>query len=70
MGLSPGVVKNLLVAAEDLEVTNSEVTGIMTGIFGSAIIGMVMVFMATAFIKVANPPKKVAEEILEIAEVL
>ena len=68
MSLSPGIAKNILEAAEDLEITNSEVTGMMTGVFGSAIVGMVMVFMATTFIKVANPPKKIAEEILEIAE--
>jgi len=70
MSLSPGIAKNILEAAEDLEITNSEVTGMMTGMFGSAIAGMIIVFMATAFIKVAKPPKKIAGEILEMAEVL
>jgi len=70
MSLSPGIAKNILEAAEDLEITNSEITGMMTGMFGSAIVGMIMVFMATAFIKVVNPPKKIAGEIIEMAEVL
>jgi len=70
MSLSPGIAKNILEAAEDLEITHAEVTSMMTGVFGSAMVGMIMVFMATAFIKVANPPKKIAEEILEVAEVL
>ena len=70
MGLSPGIAADILEAAEDQEITTSEVTSMMTGVFGSAIVGMVMVFMATAFIKAVNPPKKIAEEILEIAEEL
>lgn len=68
MSLSPGIVQDILVAAEDNEVTSSEITGIMGGVVSAAISGMVMVFMATAFIKATKPPKKIAEEILEIAE--
>ena len=68
MSLSPGVVVDILEAAEDQEITTPEVAGMMTSVFSSAIVGMVVVFMATAFIKVTNPPKKIADEILQIAE--
>lgn len=68
MSLSPGVVEEILVAAEDYEITGSEVTSIMSGVISAAVTGMVIVFMATAFIKATSPPKKIAEEILELAE--
>jgi len=68
MSLSPGTVQEIFEAVEDQEITSTEVAGMMTGVFGSAMVGMVMVFMATAFIKATKPPKKVAAEILEIAE--
>ena len=67
MSLSPGIVKDILVAAEDNEITGSEVTGMVSGMISGAVTGMMMVFMVTAFIKATNPPKEEAREILEIA---
>lgn len=68
MSLSPGVVEQILEAAEDSEITGSEVTNIMSGVITGAVTGMMVVFMATAFIKATSPPKKIAVEILEMAE--
>ena len=70
MSLSPGIAQEILEAAEDQVITTTEVANIMSGVVNSAITGMVIVFMATAFIKATKPPKKIAEEILEIAEEL
>ncbi len=68
MSLSPGIVQEILVAAEDNEITGAEITGMMSGVISGAVTGMMVVFMVTAFIKATNPPKEEAREILRIAE--
>ncbi len=70
MGLSPGIALDIVKAAEDQEITTSEVESMMTGVFNAGITGMVLVFMATQFVKATNPPKKTGEDIMKIAEML
>lgn len=70
MTLSPGIMQDILEAAEDQEITTTEVESIMGGVFNSVIAGMVVLGMMNMFIKATNPPKKIAGELREIAEVL
>ena len=68
MSLSPGIVVDILEGVESDGLSGSEVTDIVSGAVGGAITGMVLVFMATAFIKATNMPKKYATEVLDLAE--
>lgn len=70
MTLSPGIMTEILEAAEDQEITTTEVEGIMSGVFNSLITAMVIMGMMNMFIKAINPPKEIAEDLREIAEVL
>ncbi len=68
--LSPIVGAEILEMALDNHIDTAEVSSLMQGLFSSAMMGMVIMFGARAFIKATNPPKKEAREILEIAEAL
>ena len=59
---------SVIEAASDFEITTTEVKSAMSGVFSSAIYGIVMMFAAKMFIKAVNPPKEEAREIIKIAE--
>lgn len=56
-------------AAADGELTTSEISDAMWGVFNSALFGAIMVFSTKMFIETINPPKKIAQELTEMAEV-
>jgi len=68
VSLSPGMATQILEMAEDSQIETHEVSSLMYGVFNTAIIGMVILFGAKAFIKVVKPPKEEAKEIIETAE--
>ena len=70
MGLSPTIGADILEMVQDGQIETAEVSSLMTDVFSAALSGMVIMFGAKMFIKATNPPKKQAEEILEIAEML
>lgn len=69
MPLSPITGARIIEMGADGQIETSEVSALIQGVFGSAIFGMMMIFIAKMFIKAFNPPKEEAKEMLEMAEV-
>lgn len=64
---------DLLEAASDMEITHEEVSGLMTGVFESAIQGMVALGIVTMFVRgfydiLGGKHAKKEKEVLEMAE--